>query len=184
MNSQFLEMNLKSLTFQRNLLLTFSLLLAIALIVISSFLFLKHERIIITPAVIEKEFWVEGNRISATYLEQFGVFLGQLLLNKSSQSSAAQRGVILRHTDPAYSGILRQRLLEEEEMLKKQNASYVFYPEKIDVKLDQMQVNLIGDRLTFAAGKQVSSSKESYVLKFGFVGSQLQLKNVSSEERR
>jgi conjugal transfer pilus assembly protein TraE len=180
MNNSFREKNLRSLIFQRNVFLAMALLLAISSMVTCLFLFVKNDRIIITPPMIEKEFWVEGNQVSATYLEQFGIFLGQLLFNKSSHSASSQRAVILRHTDTAYVGALRQKLVEEEEMLKKQNASYVFYPEKISVEPNALQVLLAGERITFAAGKQVSSKKESYVLTFGYAGSQLLLKSVSS----
>lgn len=180
MNSQFLEQNLKSLNFQRNILITLSLIMSVSLAVLSFFLFTKQERIIVTPAIIEKEFWVEGNRISASYLEQFGLFIGQLLLSNSAQSASSQRTAILRHTDPAYINILRKRLLEEEEMLKKQSAAYVFFAEKILVDPQSMQVNLTGERQTYAGGKQVSSNKESYRLTFGYVGSQLLLKSVSA----
>ena len=131
--------------------------------------------------MIEKEFWVEGNAVSATYLEQFGVFLGQLLLGKSAQSAPSQRSIILRHTDPSYAGIMRQKLLDEEEMLKKQNASYAFFPAEVRVDQGKMEVYLTGDRVAFAGGKQISLQKECYILSFVYSGSRLLLKGVSFE---
>ena len=131
MSHIFLEKNVKFLLFQRNVFVAFSFLLILVVLVLSSFLFFKQERVIIVPPVIEKEFWVDAKHVSPTYLEQFGYFLGQLLLAKSSQSAASQRSIVLRHTDPSYAGILKQRLIEEEEVLKKQSTSYVFYPVEI-----------------------------------------------------
>ena len=181
MNKSFFENHLGFLLFQRNFLLSISFLLAIALIVLTSFLFFKQERIVIVPPVVEKEFWVDYQGVSPTYLEQFGYFLSQLLLAKSPQSASNQRTVLLRHVDPSYAGILKKRLIEEEEQLKKQNASYVFYP--VDIKIDpkQMSLLLIGDRQIHVSGKEISSARESYLLRFSYSGSRLLLKEVITE---
>ena len=127
MDRIFFERNLKNLLAQRNFLVGLSTLLAIGLILASSFLFFKTERIIVIPSIIEKEFWVDSNAVSATYLEQYGFFLGQLLLNKSANSADIHRTVLCRHTEPSYLAALKQRLIEEEETLKQQNASYVLF---------------------------------------------------------
>lgn len=184
MNQLFLEKNFKFLMFQRNVFIALTFVLAIASTVLSSFLFLKHDRIVIVPPVVEKEFWVDANHVSPTYLEQFGYFLGQLLLTKSSQSAAAQRAVLLRHTDPSYAGILRQRLIEEEEVLKKQSTSYVFYPVEIKVHPEEMSLLLTGDRSVFVGGKEISKEREGYVLRFSYNALGLLLKEVSSEKKK
>jgi conjugal transfer pilus assembly protein TraE len=181
-NSKILETSLSSLYFQRNILAAISIILCLSIVILSCFLFLKRERVIISPPVIEKSFWIDSNSISPTYLEQFGVFMGQLLLNKSAQSSAEQRSIILRHTDPSFSGLMRQRLLEEEEMLKKQNAAYTFYPISVKVDMGKMEVILRGERIVFAGPKQVSSKLETYVLKFIYEGSRLFLQEVETME--
>ena len=80
-------------------------------------------------------------------------------------------------------GILRRKLVEEEEMLRRQNASYVFYPTEIKVDAHQMKMLLTGDRFLFSAGQQVSSEKESYILSFSYLGSRLLLKEIISKEK-
>jgi conjugal transfer pilus assembly protein TraE len=183
MSHLFLEKNIKFLLFQRNVFVAFSFFLILIVLVLSTFLFFKHDRVVIVPPVIEKEFWVDANHVSPTYLEQFGYFLGQLLLAKSSQSAASQRSIILRHTDPSYAGILRQRLIEEEEVLKKQSTSYVFYPVEIKVNPEQMSLLLTGDRLVFIGGKEASKEREGYILRFNYSGSRLLLKEITLENK-
>jgi conjugal transfer pilus assembly protein TraE len=183
MNHLFFEKNLNFLLFQRNLLVAISLLLGITLILLSSLLFFKSEKVIIVPRVIEKEFWVDSKTVSPTYLEQFGYFLGQLLLNKSSQSAASQRAILLRHADPSYVGMLKQRLMNEEETLQKQNASYVFYPIEVRANPEQLSLLLVGDRQLFVGGKQISSEREGYKLHFSYLGSRLLLKEISAEKK-
>lgn len=182
MNRLFFEQNLNHLSLQRNFLLGLSALLAIGLILTSSFLFLKTERIIVVPSVIEKEFWVESNAVSATYLEQFGLFLGQLLLSKSSYSADLHRSILCRHTEPAYLSSLKQKLVEEEEVLKKQNASYVFYLHNIFVNPELLTVTLLGERKFFIAGQQPIGKSCGYTLHFTYQGARLLLSGISHEK--
>lgn len=182
MDRIFFERNLNSLIVQRNFLVGLSASLAISLILASSFLFFKTERIVVVPPVIEKEFWVDSQAISATYLEQFGLFLGGLLLNKSSHSADLQRVVLCRHTEPSYLAILKQKLVEEEEKLKKQNASYVFYLNNVFVNPDLLTVTLLGDRQFFIAGQQTSSENCGYTLQFTYKGARLLLNGISQEK--
>lgn len=183
MNDGFRKQTIKFLLFQRNVFAAVAVLLAMSLVICSSFLFLKHERVVVVPPVVEREFWVDTNTVSPAYIEQFGYFLAQLLLNKSSQSAPSQRAILLRHTEPAYAGILKQRLVEEEEILKKQSTSYVFYPTETNVSLDDMSLKLVGERLIFVGGKQVSSSIEGYKLRFSYDGSRMILREVVSETK-
>jgi conjugal transfer pilus assembly protein TraE len=182
MDRAFFEYSLKTLSFQRNFLLILSLLLTIGIILVSSFLFLKTERVVVVPAVVEKEFWVESNAISPTYLEQFGHFLGQLLFSKSSHSADLHRTILCRHTDPSYLYPLKQRLIEEEEILKKQNASYVFYLNNLVTDPRLLTVTLFGDRQFYIAGQQLSSESSAYTLHFSYVGARLLLKEITHEK--
>lgn len=184
MKRDFLDKSSQYLRFQRNVFAAISICLAVSLIMSSSFLFLKRERVVITPAVIEKEFWVDGRSVSPTYLEQFGYFLGQLLLGKSAYSAPSQRTLLLRHTDPQFVHILRKKLIEEEENLTKQNASYTFFPISVRVNQDRNEVLLEGDRVFFVSGKQVSSERESYILSFNLTGSRLLLSGVTAFEEK
>lgn len=184
MRRDFLEKSTEYLRFQRNILATLAVLLSIISILLCSLLFMKKERVIVAPPIVEKEFWVEGKKVSPTYLEQYGYFLGQLLLGKSSQSAPSQRTILLRHTDPSFTGTLRNKLMEEEEMLKKQNASYTFFPVSVQVKPDCNEVLIEGDRVFFVGGKQVSTEREGYVLSFNFSGSRLLLTGIAAADKR
>ncbi len=170
--------------FQRNSFAALSFLLAVSVVLLTSFLFLKRERVVITPPVIEKAFWVDTNRVSPTYLEQYGCFLGQLLLSKSAQSAPAQRSVLLRHTEPQFFETLKRKLFEEEQTLQKQDSSYTFFPAVIQVDAKNNEVLIEGDRVSYVSGRQVSSEREGYVLQFKYTGSRLLLSGVSAKEKR
>ncbi|CAF24147.1 type IV conjugative transfer system protein TraE [Candidatus Protochlamydia amoebophila] len=178
----FFERNLNHLLVQRNFLVGLSLTLLMGVILAVSFLCFKTERIIIVPSTIEKEFWVDAHSVSATYLEQFGLFLGQLLLTKSSYSADLHRNILCRHTEPQYLALLKQRLMEEEETLKKQNASYVFYLNNVHVNPKELTVTLLGDRQFFLAGQQTTLESCGYTLHFNYSGARLLLKGITQEK--
>jgi len=173
MKKTFLENGIEHLVFQRNVSVALTFVLSASLLVESCFLFSKQERIIVTPPVIEKEFWVDGRHISPTYLEQMGVFLGQSLLGKSAASCQKQRDIILRHCSPLFSSALRERLLTEEALLKKQGSSYMFYLSSVSVDTGDLSVVLRGDRKMFISGKEISSRTESYQLQFIYTDGRL-----------
>lgn len=182
MKRTFFENNLTTLTLQRNFLIVLSLLLAIGMILALSFLFMKNEKIVVVPAVIEKEFWVDSNSVSASYLEQMGLYLGQLLLTKSAYSADAQRTILCRHAEPSYISRLKQRLIEEEEVLKKQNASCVFYLNNILVNPEQLTATIVGERRFFVAGGEISNENCVYRLHFSYKGARLLLKEITKEK--
>jgi len=184
MDRIFFERNLKNLLVQRNFLIGLSLMLVTCLILASSFLFFKKERIVVVPSIIEKEFWVDADSVSATYLEQYGFFLGQLLLTKSPHSADIHRAVLCRHTEPGYLAALKNRLVEEEEILKKQNASYVFYLNNIFVNLELLAVTLVGERQFLVAGQKTSIENCGYTLHFIYTGSRLLLKGVTQVKEK
>ena len=179
-----LRFGARYLLFQRNILLVFSSLLSVALVVLSLLLFFRQERIVVVPPVVDKAFWVEQGAVSATYLEQYASFLAQLLLGKSESSAASNREIILRHTEPSFTGVLQKRLKEEEATLQKQHVAYVFYPELVDASPKSLQVTFWGERVIYAQDKRLSSTKEGYVLGFSYQSGRLLLKSLEKKEER
>lgn len=168
MKGAFFEENYHSMRNQRNFACIFVLMLSICLILSCSYLFLKNERIVVVPAIVEKEFWVDSNHISPTYLEQFGCFLGQLLLTKSSYTAETQKKILLRHVDPLYSAVLLNTLEKEQAILAKGNSSYAFFITGIEVSPETKCVLLKGSRVFSIGGKPLSEEKESYLLGFSY----------------
>lgn len=178
MKSDILSYNIDTLKFQRNGLVVITMGLLLSLLIALFMLMMKQDRVVVVPPFVEKEFWVDAKNVSPTYLEQYGLFLSQLILEKSPQSAAKQREMVLRHTDPSFAGSLRKRLVEEEEILKKQNTSYVFYPVDVRVDIKKMEVLLVGDRVVYVSHNPVATEREEYMMGFSFSGSRLLLTSL------
>ena len=184
MNQSFLEKDVKSLQFQRNIFSASLVILSVALAFQSVFLFSKRERIIVVPPKIEKEFWVDSDSVSESYLEQMGAFLGSLALAKSSESYIMRTKLLLKYTSPSFEGALRQQLTKEFELLKRENASYVFFPFSIQTNARDLTVLLEGDRILYAGGKEISNTKESYEMSFEYSGGRILLTGIEFKGKK
>jgi conjugal transfer pilus assembly protein TraE len=171
--------SISGLVFQRNLFAFLLLLQGAALVITLSLLLTKHERIIVAPPQIEKEFWVEGTRVSPTYLEQHGSFLSQLLLSKSPQSAAMQNRIVMRYVDASFAQQFSAELTQEEKKMASDNLSYTFFPSNYHVFPERLQVEIDGERLVYLDGKQLAREPKRYQLSFGYSGGMLKLRNLS-----
>jgi conjugal transfer pilus assembly protein TraE len=182
MNEIIREHTLRALTVQRNVFLAIVFFLIILTLVLSFLLFIKSERTIVVPAVVEKEFWVEGSSVSPSYLEQMGCFLGDLLLTRSPASADMQLTILMRQTAPVFSHLLSIKLSEELVKLKKDNASYVFFKTNVIVDPQKQTVTLEGDRSLFLGDKVLSTEHECYRLCFVNFGGRLLLSSIERKE--
>lgn len=179
MNNIIRENTLRGLTVQRNVFITIIFILLTANLLLGILVFKKTERIIVLPAVIEKAFWVEGGGgVSASYLEQMGSFVGDLLLTRSPSSADMQLNILMRQTAPGFAPLLSSRLESELLKLKKDNASYVFFKTKMTVDPQKLSVLLEGDRVLFLGDKVLSTLHEKYTLTFLNFGGRLLLTSI------
>jgi len=174
--------SLKTLYFQRNALLFLTIILLAAVLLLSCCLLTKKERVVVVPPFVEGQFWIEKNVVSPSYLEQFGSFLGNLLLTKSKESAGRNMEVVLRHTDPAFFGKLEKKLLEEKAALAGDNAAYVFYTDRVDVDIENTSIVLFGKKSSFVGDVLLSSENEAYKLAFSVSASRIFLKELKKVE--
>lgn len=160
---------------QRTLFITLCFGLVGVTLLQTIILFFKEERVVIVPTDFKQGFWVEGNQVSPSYLEEMALFMSSLCLNLSPATIAYQRDVLLRHTHPSAYGTLKQHFMDTEKRLQKDRISMIFRPLKARVSTSNMGVYLTGDLITWVGQKQVTQARETYRLRFHRVRGQLQL---------
>lgn len=126
-NSTF-KQNIGKLASQRNCFLVFSLALSVVVVLLSVLLFFKSERTVIVPTS-GPEFWIENNRVSEVYLEKVGLFLSDLLLNRTPSDVEKKNRVILEYVHPAFYQEIKRTLNQEKEALLKGQQSVFFKAE-------------------------------------------------------
>lgn len=166
---------------QRNMLFPIVLLMGFSQVVLLLLLFWKDDRILFMPPVLDKPFSIQGSSYSASYYEQMGIFLVNLLLSKSAETAEQQHQLLFKYVDPELLGVFKRDLLEEVESLKKDSAGYVFYPIETKVNLGNKSVWIKGERHTYVGAQRIDVSKEAYRLSFVQRGHLLYLRYFQKE---
>lgn len=172
---------LQTILKQRNMLFPIVVILGVSQVLLILLLFWKDDRTIFMPPVLDKPFSIHGSSYSASYYEQMGLFLCNLLLTKTAETAEQQHQLLFKYVDPELLGVFKRDLMDEVETLKKDNAGYVFYPTEIKVNLGNHSVLLKGERHTYVGTQRIDVSKESYRLMFVQRGHLLYLRNFQKE---
>lgn len=166
---------------QRNMLFPIVLVLGISQVLLIILLFWKDDRTIFMPPVLDKPFSIHGSSYSASYYEQMGLFLCNLLLSKTAETAEQQHQLLFKYVDTELLGVFKRDLMDEVETLKKDAAGYVFYPIETKVNLGNQSVLIKGERHTYVGAQRIDVSKESYRLMFVQRGHLFYLRNFQKE---
>ena len=176
-----LTAQLQTILKQRNMLFPIVVILGVSQVLLILLLFWKDDRTIFMPPVLDKPFSLHGSSYSASYYEQMGVFLCNLLLIKTAETAEHQHHLLFKYVDPELLGVFKRDLMDEVETLKKDNAGYVFYPTEVKVNLGNQSVLIKGERHTYVGAQRIDVAKEAYRLMFVQRGHLLYLGNFQKE---
>lgn len=185
MKTRLLNSRLGDLLQQRNLLLSLVVILLGINFTQALFTLFRSERIVVVPPDINREFWVEKNKVSASYLEEMALVFANFILESSPESAAYKREIILRNTASESYGPLKIRLLEDEKQLKKEHVATSFQANSVKVNPNKLSVELTGDLLRFVGDKRISQSRDTYQFQFDYRVGRLLIKSfklVASDE--
>ncbi len=186
MDHNTFQSNIAKIAGQRNTFLLFSLLQACAVILLTILLCMKKERILIVPTS-GASFWIEENRASSGYIEKMGVFLSDLLLNRSPADVEKRNAIILQYVHPKSYHEIRKLLLQEQESILRGNQSFYFVLDRSEAREKECTFIAEGEFLAIIGknGKESSisqKSKKRYTLRFSCEQGKLLLTSLKKEE--
>lgn len=153
------------------------LLLVLAIIALATiFYHVGRERTIIIPAGIEKSFWVSGDKVSPTYLEQMGEHMAYLALDVSPANIDYKKSRFLAYVTPDAHGELNTRIELEAARLKRDNATSMFSIQQLTPDEDRMAVVMKGRLTTFINDRRVSEVDKAYLAEFEYRGGRISVK--------
>src|SRR3990167_2488730 len=166
MRIDYLHQNIAKLLVDRTVLLGVVgfLTLSNTLLVIVSFC--ASEKTILIPTETRDQFWVHGNQVSGSYLEERGRDVVRLLLDKSPASFPYNHAALLKYAAPESYGTLQKQLLREGEQYTALQLSTNFKPTEITPNPQTLTVEVKGILTTYLAGQEVRQSNETLTLKF------------------
>lgn len=130
----------------------------------------RTHRETLVPPEITKTFWVEDKRVSSEYLEQMGVYLLHLAMNRSPANADIQIEALLKYVAPASYPELRRQLLADVTRQKEDKVTTAFYPRLVTVDEDRQAVLFEGELKTWIGEKHIKTDMNKYLIKFGYKG--------------
>lgn len=187
MDHNQLKSHLGKLVGQRNIFLFFSATLTIAVILLTVLLFSKKERIVIEPTSGAPSYWIEESRVSSGYVEKMGIFLSDLILNRSPADVEKRNQIILRHVHPSAYHEMRKLLKQEQDAILKGNQSYYFQTGKNYVDMEKNAFVIEGEFFVMVGkdGKTPTFTQQThkkYTLRFSCENGKLLLISLKKEE--
>lgn len=151
---------------QRNLFFLASLCLLASNLVLSFFVFLKSERVLLVPPEITRPLWAENSRVSREYLEEMALFMAHLVLDNSPDRVDYQRHILMKYVAPASYGTLQSHLLAQATTFKKNAVSTSYHPQEVKVFMKENRVRLKGKLSSYVGQKKVSEQEEIFEICF------------------
>lgn len=186
MDSSVLKKNIQRLVIQRNVILAFSVLLLFAVVLLSILFFFKTEKTIIIPTN-GSSFWVEERRVSSGYLERVGLYLSDLLLNRSPADVDKKNQTILEFVHPGAYHEIRKQLSREKENILKDHQSFFFRTERSYVDIGKNAFVIEGEFVVLI-GKEgeapfcAQNERKKYILQFVCENGKLLLTSLKKTE--
>lgn len=135
----------------------------------------RTHRETLVPPEIRKSFWVEDAHVSASYLEQMGLFVLMNAMNVTPHSAEYQMRQILRYTTPSYHGVLEKHLLAQAKRLSRDNVSTAVAVTGVTVDEARQSVRFDTLLRTMLADKTVAETPRRFEVVFGMTQGQIRL---------
>lgn len=159
------QKRLSNVNVQKNFLAGLAIVLLAIILLQTLLLFFKQQRFIISPPELTQSYWVKGNQVSKSYVEEMALFFAHLLLDVTEANLLLQGEVLLRYVSPSAYGEFKNKLLNDHKRLKKQQLSLQFVPQTIEF-VAPLTVDITGFLANFVGAKKVAQFKETYRMMF------------------
>lgn len=178
--------NLKAIKLTRNYALCLNIFFAF-LIVILLFINLlrsnQHTTVVI-PATLTAPVTIKHNSVDAAYLSQWTEFIANLKLNVTPDTAAFKQNSLLAYVASVQYGTFKSHLITEQDNIKQNEISMVFYPSETKVVSNKDLITQISGLLRVYIGDELNSSaKVTYELQFNLDNGRLLLRSFKEVTR-
>lgn len=186
MDVSFFVTNLKKLTQQRNVFFILVLSQSLVICVLAFLLNTKSERLIMIPP-IGPSYWMEEREVSDSYMESMGIFLADLLLNRSPKDSEWRSHSLLKYAHPSSYHSIQAILNKENQQIEKEGYSFIFVVEESFIDKSSASFVVEGERQVFLSRKNSApycAQRDKKRYRLGFLCERGRLFLISLKEEK
>lgn len=135
-----------------------------------------RERIIISPPVVNSQFWVTSDSVSDSYLEQMSEFYAGLVLNVTPNNFASRSQQLIQHVDPGTYSVVKAQMVEQQSEITRRAMSTSFHPVSFKIDRKNLLVEIKGELRVTMGNSQMESKSKTYQIQFNHRHSRLYIK--------
>lgn len=142
------------------------------------------ERVVfMPPKVITQEFWVSGNEVSRSYLDQMGQFISFNLFNIDKNNAANNIENILTLVEPNYYYDIKAALQKQVEYIIKNGISRTFFVSAVEVK-EQGKLQIHGVIKDIISDKVIKSDQETLIVDYSIQQGRFWITDLNLKEKK
>ena len=135
-------------------------------------------RLSINQKVFSHPSWATRTLVSPTYLTEATEHFLALRFNLTPSNVSYQTENLLKNTDPSFYGELKEYLEKQEQEIKKNDLSFVFYPVLIQIDAKRFTSYIEGDLVSFVGSEKTSIKRMKYILRYNYSSGRLLLRSI------
>ena len=143
------------------------------------------ERVIVTPPLIDKTFWVERDDVAPELVLDMGIFLAQLAYTVSPASVEFPSKAILKYASPEAYGTLKEATSVAAARMHEDQSSTVFTPRSylLDKRPGKKVVAFMGDLKTYVTNNLVSTRGVAIMVGFKYQNGRLYIDQMKETKQ-
>jgi conjugal transfer pilus assembly protein TraE len=127
------------------------------------------------PGEVTKGFWVDKEKVSAEYLEQMGMFVLDLGINRTPIDVDYKTQKLLQYIGPGNYSEVEAGLMAAAQQIKETQASTVFSTRAVTTNPRDNSVAFTGTLQTYIGNKLVSQNLTAFLIKFKYANGRINL---------
>ena len=183
--------NFKDNLLKDNLLLKFIIIVEALLIAYLSFTIVSRTKtektVFLPPQVTYKEFWVSGNQVSKSYLDNMGAFISYNLLNITEKNANKLVANIMPLVKSTTYNSVKKELKKMIKVLLENQITRVFYFFDTETKTTEDKRNLLiinGQLIDMVGDSAIKTRKASLVVEYEINFGRFEIVNLVLKEEK
>jgi len=141
---------------------------AVFVLTVTILLLYSKKTVVVLPPKVEKEFWISGNSLSTSYLEQIAYYIADRVLSVSPQNVDQSLDMIkpFFSTDPDDVRGLEDTFTKVSGTVRENDYYQVFYPTRFYVNRKKMKLVVEGILRKMSGGQYLGEERKVVEISF------------------
>jgi len=144
---------------------------------------INNKRIVfMPPKIITKQFWVAGNQVSKTYLQEMGKFIVFNLMNITKEFAKDNMNNLLILVPPSHYYNIKASLMQQMKYVTENAISRIFFPSRVDVNKKGL-IKVIGIVKDIISDNIIKSEQNTIEIRYRIIQGRFWIYSIKVSKR-